>query len=129
MRTIDVLIVDDVPFMRQFIKNCLRMSFPEINAEEAGNGSAAREMLQSSPFDLVLCDWEMPTLKGDELLQWMRSEGNLREVPFIMITGKREKEFIIKALELGVTDYIIKPVNCDTLVKKIVSALKNRDST
>ncbi|MFO0753864.1 MAG: response regulator [Thermodesulfovibrionales bacterium] len=126
MRPINVLIVDDVPFMRQFIKSCLQMSFPEATAEEAGNGASARERLLGSPFDLVLCDWEMPTLKGDELLQWMRSEGTLRDVPFIMITGKREKEFIIKALELGVTDYVIKPVNCDTLAKKIISALKGR---
>ncbi|MBZ0157518.1 MAG: response regulator [Alphaproteobacteria bacterium] len=126
MKTINVLIVDDVPFMRQFIKSCLQMSFPEINAEESSNGSSARERLQSIPFDLVLCDWEMPSLKGDELLQWMRSEEDTRDTPFIMITGKREKEFIIKALELGVTDYIIKPVNCDTLAKKIISALKGR---
>lgn len=126
MTDVSILIVDDVPFMRQFIKSCLKVSFPHCTTDEAGNGKSAQEKLENESFTIVLCDWEMPDLKGDALLEWLRNESDSKDIPFIMITGNSKKEHIMKALELGVTDYVIKPVNCDILARKITAALKVR---
>ncbi|MFZ5998298.1 MAG: response regulator [Nitrospirota bacterium] len=124
MKGLSILIVDDVPFMRQFIRGCLHMSFPDCRTDEAGTGTSAREKMEQGSFDIVLCDWELPDVKGHELLMWLRSESNTKSTPFIMVTGNNTKEHIVKARELGVTDYIIKPVNCSSLEKKIIAALK-----
>lgn len=100
------------------------MSFLDCRIDEAGSGSSAREKLQQGSFDLVLCDWEMPDMKGDELLRWLRNDSGTRDIPFIMVTGNNTKEHIVKARELGVTDYILKPVNRLSLEKKINAALR-----
>lgn len=128
MKTFRVLIVDDVLFMRQFLTNCLKMTSPQFSVEEAGNGELAIERIKNGSFDLILCDWELPDVKGDDILRWLRTESNSRDIPFIMITGNSGKEFIVKALQLGVSDYIVKPVNCDTLTRKVVDLLRKKDA-
>jgi CheY-like chemotaxis protein len=125
MDEIRVLIVDDVPFMRQFLRHCVMNGFPSFHTDEAHNGTSAIEKLKGEPFDIILCDWEMPEVKGDEILKWIRTESAFKDMPFIMVTGNRDKEHIMKALQLGVSEYIIKPVTGDTLSKKMTAALKD----
>lgn len=124
MKEIKVLIVDDVSFMRQLIKSCLTMTSRQFVTQEVGSGKSAIESLEKEHFDIILCDWELPDIKGDEVLTWLRTESNFKKMPFIMITVNDSKEYIVQAHKLGVTDYMIKPVNCDTLARKVLDALK-----
>ena len=125
MGELRLLIVDDSTLMRDIIKETVEDAFPEVRTSVANNGDQAQKMLSRGHFDLVLCDWEMPELKGNELLKWLRESSSLKTVPFIMITAKNEKEYILEVMKLGVTDYIVKPFSPDLLCQKVETVLKN----
>jgi len=121
---IRILIVDDMVFTRNFISNCAKLSFPGSICDTAADGKTALEKLQAQSYSIILCDWEMPGIKGDEILRWVRGAPETKALPFIMVTANDEKESIMNVISLGVTDYVVKPLNCETLSQKIRSALK-----
>lgn len=129
-KAVNILIVDDMPVIRSFI-NITIMSvikkdvIENIHVDEAQNGKAAQAKLEAGPYDLVLCDWNMPGMNGSELLQWMKSQESLREIPFVMITANNEKKFIMEALQMGVTGYVLKPLTVEVLDKTINSLLSD----
>lgn len=125
MGQLRLLIVDDSILMRDIIKETVEDAFPDVLTTVANNGDQAQKMLSQGHFDLVLCDWEMPALKGNQLLQWLRESSSHKTVPFIMITAKGEKEHIMEVMKLGVTDYIVKPFTPDLLCQKVEIVLKN----
>ncbi len=120
---IRVLVVDDAAFMRDVVKKSLRPTFPGFKLEEAAHGRQAQNMLQKQAYDLVLCDWEMPEMNGAELLGWMRENEATRDVPFIMVTSRGEKEHVMKAIELKANNYIVKPYTTERLVKVVTMVL------
>ena len=122
---IRILIVDDMMPMRAFIKGGIRASISkDIEIDEAGSGEAAQLKLGSQRYDVVLCDWNLPGLKGTELLQWIREQDALENTPVIMLSAYNKKELIEEALELGAADYVIKPVTMDLLCKKVSAVLR-----
>lgn len=123
MSKVKVLIVDDASFIRDLVKKGLRACFPGIEIDDAADGRKAQQLLAHSKFDLILCDWEMPEMSGLELLNWCRIEGGLKDVPFIMVTSRSDKENVLQAIQAGVTDYIGKPFSNDQLVSKVRKAL------
>ncbi len=125
MGQLKLLIVDDSILMRDIIKESIADVFPDVQASVANNGDEAQKLLSRRHFDLVLCDWEMPALKGNQLLQWLRENSSQKTVPFIMITARGEKESILEVKQLGVTDYIVKPFTSDTLCQKVKAVLEN----
>lgn len=125
MEQLRLLIVDDSSLMRDIIKETIEEALPGVLTSMASNGDQARKMLTQKHFDLVLCDWEMPALKGNELLQWLRETSTQQKVPFIMITANDKKENILEVMKLGVTDYIVKPFTPETLCQKVKTVLKN----
>ncbi|WP_426415615.1 response regulator [Aestuariirhabdus sp. LZHN29] len=127
MKKIRVLVVDDAAFIRDLVKKTVRGHFPHFVVEEAVNGRKAQSMLEKQPYDLVLCDWEMPELSGLELLQWMRSERSL-DTPFIMVTSRGDRDNVVAAVQSGVSEYIGKPFSSESLLKKIIKVLSRRHS-
>lgn len=125
MGQLRLLIVDDSTLMRDIIKETIEDAFPGVHTSVANNGNQAQKMLSQRNFDLVLCDWEMPELKGNELLQWLRKTSSQQTVPFIMITAKNQKEHILEVMELGITDYIVKPFTPEILYQKVKTVLSN----
>ena len=121
-----ILVVDDASFTRDLIKRTLRKRFPSVTVEEAVNGRKAQQMLEKIPFDMVLCDWEMPEMTGVELLQWCREQPNYKKdtLPVVMITSRGDKSHVVEAVQSGVTDYLGKPFSADQLVQKVFSAAK-----
>jgi DNA-binding response OmpR family regulator len=119
-----ILIVDDSVLMRDIIKESIEEAFSGVGVSGATNGEEAQKLLSSRHFDLVLCDWEMPALKGNTLLQWLREDSSHKRVPFIMITGRGDRESILEVKELGVTGYIIKPFSPETLCQKVKTVLE-----
>jgi CheY-like chemotaxis protein len=89
----------------------------------AGNGKEAVVLLgdniEGQPFDLILCDWNMPTMSGVELLRHIR--GANCTVPFLMITARGDADSINEAKESGVSGYILKPFSLQELEKKMLS--------
>ena len=117
-----VLIVDDYTTMLRILRNLLRQL--EIhNVEEANDGDTAFHMMQKSLPDLIISDWNMSPMTGLELLRKVRADAKLRPTPFIMVTAESKTENVIAAKQAGVSNYIVKPFNADTLRAKILSVM------
>ncbi len=120
-----ILVIDDMVAMRMRVMNQLKaMGFTKI--EQAGDGKEAYELIvrrrsEENPFDLVISDWNMPVMTGIELLEKIRSDKDLKAMPFVMVTAEGEKLQVVRALKAGVTDYLIKPVNKEDLEKKLAA--------
>jgi len=78
-------------------------------------------MLQKSPPDLIISDWNMVPVTGLDLLKKVRSDAKLKHIPFIMVTAESKTENVIAAKQAGVSNYIVKPFNAETLRAKIAS--------
>ena len=123
MSKVNVLVVDDAPFIRDLVRKCLRNAFPGIVIEDAVNGRKAMAMLGKERFDLVLCDWEMPEMSGLELLTWCRQQPEYKDLQFIMVTSRGDKENVIQAIQAGVSDFVGKPFTNEQLLTKVKKSL------
>ncbi len=117
-----VLIVDDYKTMLRIVRNLLKQ-IDFHNVEEASDGSEALEKLRAGNFGLVISDWNMAPMTGLQLLQEIRADTRLRSTPFIMITAESKTENVIAAKQAGVSNYIVKPFNAETLQSKIEKVL------
>ena len=119
-----ILIVDDYKTMLRIIRNLLKQIDFE-NVEEASDGGEAFSKMQAGNFGLVISDWNMEPVTGLQLLQQVRADPRLKATPFIMITAESKTENVIAAKQAGVSNYIVKPFNADTLREKIAKVLGN----
>jgi len=111
------LIVDDSRFVRGFLRGLLIEH--GIDCEEAADGQAGIYRLHAGmPFDIALVDWNMPVMNGLEMLQQMRADG-FTEVKVMMVTTEAENEFIIRALDAGADEYLMKPFDDEALSEKL----------
>ncbi len=117
-----ILVVDDYKTMLRIIRNLLKqLSFNNI--DDAMDGSSALQKLREKEFGLVISDWNMEPMTGLELLKEVRADEKLKDLPFIMITAESKAENVIVAKKAGVSNYIVKPFNAETLKAKIASVL------
>lgn len=115
-----VLVVDDYNTMVRIIRNLLRqLGFEHI--DDASDGSAALAKMRERKYGLVISDWNMEPMTGFDLLQEVRSDPDLSTTPFIMVTAESKTENVIAAKKAGVSNYIVKPFNAQTLRSKIDS--------
>ncbi len=119
-----LLLVDDMEEMRNILRRLLvAMGFTQTTM--ARHGEEALALLRSQPYDIVLCDWNMPKMSGRELLEIVRSDPRLSLLPFVMITGENTASQVKSAIEGGVTDFIIKPFTAALLEQRLRHALEN----
>ena len=121
-KNMKVLIVDDYQTMLRILRNLLRQ-LEFNNVDEAKDGGAALELLRKEQFGLVISDWNMEPMTGIQLLREVRADPKLKSLPFIMITAESKSENVIAAKEAGVSNYIVKPFNSETLRAKLASVL------
>jgi two-component system chemotaxis response regulator CheY len=120
--TMNVLIVDDYKTMLRILRNLLRqLTF--CNVDEASDGAEALRMMHQKKYGLVISDWNMEPMTGLELLREVRQDADLKSVPFIMVTAESKPENVMTAKQAGVSNYIVKPFNADTLKTKIASVI------
>ena len=116
--TIPVLVVDDYSTMVRIISNLLRqLGFEHI--DDANDGAAALAKMRARKYGLVISDWNMEPMTGYDLLKEMRADPELGRTPFIMVTAESKTENVIAAKKAGVSNYIVKPFNAQTLKTKI----------
>ena len=121
-KSMNILIVDDYKTMLRIIRNLLKqLNFD--NVEEATDGSEALAKLRAGNFGLVISDWNMEPMTGLELLKEVRADQRLKNLPFIMITAESKTENVVAAKQAGVSNYIVKPFNAETLREKIEKVL------
>ena len=121
-KNMHILVVDDYNTMLRILKNLLKqLGFN--NVEDAMDGAQALSKLNSAKFDFIISDWNMEPMTGIELLREVRASDNLKHIPFIMITAESKTENVIAAKEAGVSNYIVKPFNAETLTGKMASVI------
>jgi two-component system chemotaxis response regulator CheY len=111
------LIVDDSRFVRGYLRGLLEEK--GIECEEAADGQAGMDQLNSdAPFDVALVDWNMPGMNGLEMLKQLRAEGH-SDVKVMMVTTEAENDFIVRALDAGADEYLMKPFDEEALTEKL----------
>ena len=113
-----VLVVDDYNTMVRIIRNLLKQLGFE-NVDDAGDGTSALEKMRARKYGLVISDWNMEPMTGYDLLKQMRADPELGRTPFIMVTAESKTDNVIAAKKAGVSNYIVKPFNAQTLKNKI----------
>jgi two-component system chemotaxis response regulator CheY len=112
------LVIDDSRAIRAIIGGILR----ELGIEwlDAGNGQEGLEKLRANPdINLILVDWNMPVMNGLDFIRAVRSERTYDAVRILMVTTESEREQMLRALEAGANEYVMKPFNKDVLVAKL----------
>ncbi|MCK4485236.1 MAG: chemotaxis response regulator CheY [Desulfobacterales bacterium] len=113
-----ILVVDDFATMRRIVKNVLKqIGFTKI--VEADDGSTALAVLQKDKIDLIVSDWNMPKVTGLELLKTVRSDESMKAIPFLMVTAEAQKDYVIQAVQAGVSNYVVKPFTAEALKEKL----------
>lgn len=114
------LVVDDSMTIRRIVIKALTLVGVQ-HATEAGNGAEALQAAQEQAFDLILMDWNMPSLNGIDTLRALRKAGV--RAPVIMVTTEAEKARVLEAIKCGANDYLIKPFSPDQLAAKVKHVL------
>ena len=121
-KNMPVMIVDDYSTMLRILRNLLRQ-LDFTNVDDATDGTDALQKLRQKKYGLIISDWNMQPMTGIDLLRHVRADANLKHIPFVMVTAESKTENVITAKQAGVSNYIVKPFNSDTLKGKLESVL------
>lgn len=114
-----ILIVDDMLTIRKITKKAL-VDLHFKNIEEASTGMEAWQIISKSPpFDLIICDWNMPKMTGLDVLSKLRNTPEIAHTPFILLTAESDLAQVKTAIVAGVDDYVLKPFTADTLKARL----------
>jgi len=119
-----VLVVDDNSINRYMLSQ--HVTQLGLTPDSAENGRVALEKLRERPYDLVLLDVQMPELDGYGVLEEMKSDAALREIPVIVVSGVDELESVVRCVERGAADYLTKPFNPTLLKARIGACLEKK---
>ena len=114
-----ILVVDDEPKIAELLKVCLEMQGMEVSCAE--NGREALENFAKNPADMILTDIMMPVMDGYEFVSELRKRSN---VPVMFLTAKGDILDLIKGLNVGADDYLVKPFEMDELKVRVRALLK-----
>ena len=119
-----VLVVDDEYYMRKVVRTLL-MSIGVGNVHEAADGFDGLEQIRRTEPDVVIVDWQMPELDGPGFVRMVRSPKTFSypDVPIIMLTGHGERSRVIEAVQIGVNEFLLKPVSAKALEERLVAVL------
>src|ERR1700739_4216651 len=113
-----VLVVDD-----QFsVRKMPRLALEKIGVRlihEAENGQEAFSTALAQPLDLIISDFNMPEMDGIGLLRAVRGHQSIRKLPFILITGRGDRDLVVRAAQAGVNNYVVKPFTEAILREKV----------
>jgi DNA-binding response OmpR family regulator len=112
-----LLIVDDDIYFLKMVRKILEFSGYTVST--ASDSPKALEILETEKFDLILTDANMPGGSGYDLIKKIKNDSTTFEIPIAMLTSRRNKEDVLKGLDCGAIDYIVKPIDPDLFLEKI----------
>jgi len=112
-----ILVVDDFSPTRKILINTLAQ-LGYNNTDETNDGFSAMIKLKSAIYDFVVMEWNMSKMSGMELLEQIRKDPNLKQIPVLMVTEDGEQETIVAAVKAGLNAYVIKPVEVNDFAEK-----------
>lgn len=116
-----ILVVDDNELNRDMLTRRLKRHNCEIS--EASDALQALELLENNDINLILLDIMMPDIDGVQLLQQLRTTYTITELPIIMVTAKDQSDVVVKCLEAGANDYVVKPIDFPVLLARVKTQL------
>lgn len=120
----NVLIVDDSPAMRSFVRRVLDLSGLSVGrCLEAGNGREALDLLREEWVDVVLTDINMPTMDGEQFVRFLEADDALRSIPVLVVSTDRTEGRVRQMLTLWARGYVTKPFMPETLREEMERAL------
>lgn len=120
-----VMVIDDEEDYRIIISEVLRSAGMEVSL--AKDGEEGLRLLKAKPADIVLVDWMMPRLDGEQFCRAMRAEAALKDLPVIMLTVKQTADEELEALHFGVDDFVVKPFKAPELLARVRAALRRTE--
>ncbi len=122
---VKILIIEDDPDVRDIMKITLADEDYEIT--EAGNGEEGVKIAQTKPFNLILCDYRMPKMDGQQVCRAIKNDLLLRHVPIIMVTGSGDVDSKVGGIDAGADDYLVKPFEPKELLARIRMTLRRTE--
>lgn len=124
LEKVKVLVVDDEPFMRKVVRTLLT-GMGVRTVMEAPDGMAGLECIRRDMPDIVILDWSMPGLDGPAFVRMVRSPQTfpMPDIPIIMLTGHGERAKVIQAIEIGVNEFLLKPVSTKSLRDRLAAVI------
>ena len=119
-----MLVVDDNRVNRLLLTHALEQNGHHVSTAE--NGRIGMEMLKAQPFDLLLLDIDMPVMNGFEVLEALLQDNDLRDLPVIMTSASDELDRVVKCIEMGAEDYLVKPLNPVLLRARVNASLEKK---
>lgn len=116
-----VFLVEDDEFSHQLVAITLESQDVELVVES--DGAAALERIRSVRPDLILMDVMLPGRDGVELTQHLKADPSLAAIPVVMLTGEARREILVRSMEAGAADFIVKPFTPDALIAKLTKFL------
>lgn len=127
MQTARVLVAEDNKESAELLVGLLGdFGIKHVDLAKDGREAFDRIKLARDPYDIILCDWDMPELSGIEVHQKAYASNTLRGAHFCMVTGVSEAQKIREAIQQGINDYIVKPIDASILEGKIKATLANK---
>jgi sigma-B regulation protein RsbU (phosphoserine phosphatase) len=120
-----VLVVDDVAENRDLlVRRLTRLGIADI--EQASNGIEALAAIERKTFQLVLLDIMMPEMDGFGVLERLRADGRINDLPVVVISALNEIDPVVRCVELGAEDFIFKPFNPTLLRARVLASLEKK---
>lgn len=121
-----VLLVDDSKIVRMLLRNVLTKILGSDNIFlEAENGEIALEHMKNGPIDLIMLDWNMPIMNGEQVVDAVRANPDYKSTRIIMATTEGGKNEVLRMIKKGVNGYLVKPFQEPNIIKAI-EALRMR---
>ena len=117
-KELNILIIEDDAALL-FLYNRYLLNLGYKNIITAADGIAALEQLNKNHFDLIISDWDIPEMNGLELLAELRSQEKFKNIPFVLMTGHRDKEMELKKIHQGVNKFLLKPADVEKFQQAI----------
>jgi len=128
INTLDILVIDDEPFIRKLIGRMLyELNVKHVVDAEDGADGLTKIRQSRYGFDVIICDLEMPNMNGFEFVRKLRSDKTLANpgVPVLILTGHSDEDNVQDSVKLGIHGFLSKPVSKTNLEKRILAAINS----
>ena len=115
---LQVVVVDDQLTMRTLVRSGLQQ-IGIVNSRDYPGAAEAWTSIQANPTHIVISDFNMPGMDGLEFLRAMRGNPAMKNIGFILLTGRADKDLVARAVQFGANNYLVKPFTVATLKQKI----------
>ena len=120
----NILVVDDSKIVRRVLNNTMQRYFkapawPTLNVFEAEDGVLAMKEMQNHPIDIILLDWNMPNMNGEEVVEAIRANKEWNKTRIVMATTEGSKTSVLKMIKKGANGYMVKPFNEEAIYKTL----------